>query len=58
MYASDIKKGYITNCKKKVFKKLICGCEAEVDCGMPEKTFYEKEGCSTKKIFTLKCGHK
>jgi hypothetical protein len=53
MYESEIKKGYITNCKKSIFKKLICGCEVEVDCGMPAKTFYDREGCSTKKIFTL-----
>jgi|LakMenEpi03Aug12_release.lakeMendotaPanAssembly.Ray.scaffolds.fasta_scaffold3894176_1 hypothetical protein len=57
MYDSDIKKGYLTNCKEKVIKKLICGCNVEVDCGFPAEKFFEKEGCSTKKIFKLECGH-
>ena len=57
MYDSDLKKGYLTNCKEKVIKKRICGCKVEVDCGFPAEKFFEKEGCSTKKIFKLECGH-
>lgn len=35
MYEGDIKKGYETPCKEKILRKLPCGHELEIDCGLP-----------------------
>jgi len=46
MHKNLEKKGYISPCKEYVIKKLPCGHEQEVDCGLLADVYYEKEGCS------------